>query len=110
MEIIVTVLKILAFAGTSLSILVLDYAYELPWLQIINSNNIRIAVMQGLKAKSQEKFNLSRDAEHVTIGRWQVSAFFDGVFASARTAAGKEGLGDESDEESSDHIFCSPLL
>lgn len=39
---------ILAFAGSSLSILVLDYAYDLPWLQIINSNNIGIAVMQGL--------------------------------------------------------------
>ena len=39
---------ILAFAGTSLSMLVLDYAYELPYLQVINSNNIGIAVMQGL--------------------------------------------------------------
>ena len=39
---------ILAFAGTSLSMLVLDYAYDLPFLQIINSNNIGIAVMQGL--------------------------------------------------------------
>ena len=28
--------------------LVLDYAYDLPYLQIINSNNIGIAVMQGL--------------------------------------------------------------
>lgn len=39
---------ILAFAGGSISMLVLDYAYDLPWLQIINSNNIGIAVMQGL--------------------------------------------------------------
>ena len=39
---------ILAFAGGSLSMLVLDYAYYLPYLQIINSNNIGIAVMQGL--------------------------------------------------------------
>lgn len=39
---------ILAFAGSSLSMLVLDYAYNLPYLQIINSNNIGIAVMQGL--------------------------------------------------------------
>ncbi|SCL86373.1 YibE/F family protein [Sporanaerobacter sp. PP17-6a] len=39
---------ILAFAGSSISMLVLDYAYDLPWLQIINSNNIGIAVMQGL--------------------------------------------------------------
>ncbi len=39
---------ILAFAGTSLSMLVLNYAYDLPFLQIINSNNIGIAVMQGL--------------------------------------------------------------
>ena len=28
--------------------LVLDYAYDLPYQQIINSNNIGIAVMQGL--------------------------------------------------------------
>jgi len=39
---------ILAFAGTSISMLLLDYAYDLPYLQIINSNNIGIAVMQGL--------------------------------------------------------------
>ncbi len=39
---------ILAFAGTSVSMLVLDYAYDLPILQIVNSNNIGIAVMQGL--------------------------------------------------------------
>ena len=39
---------ILAFAGGSVSMLVLDYAYDLSWLQIINSNNIGIAVMQGL--------------------------------------------------------------
>ena len=28
--------------------LLMDYAYDLPFLQIINSNNIGIAVMQGL--------------------------------------------------------------
>lgn len=39
---------ILAFAGTSVSMLVLDYAYDLPWLQVINSNNIGVAVMEGL--------------------------------------------------------------
>ena len=39
---------ILAFAGGSVSMLVLDYAYDLPFLQIINFNNIGIAVMQGL--------------------------------------------------------------
>lgn len=39
---------ILAFAGGSVSMLVLDYAYDLPLLQILNSNNIGIAVMQGL--------------------------------------------------------------
>ena len=38
----------LAFAGGSISMLVLDYAYALPSLQIINSNNIGIAIMQGL--------------------------------------------------------------
>ena len=39
---------ILAFAGGSISMLVLDYAYDLPFQQIINSDNIGIAVMQGL--------------------------------------------------------------
>ena len=39
---------ILAFAGGSISMLVLDYAYDLPYQQIINSNNIGIAIMQGL--------------------------------------------------------------
>lgn len=39
---------ILAFAGGSLSELLLDYAYALPYRQIINSNNIGIAIMQGL--------------------------------------------------------------
>lgn len=39
---------ILAFAGGSVSLLVLDYAYDLPFLQIINFNNIGIAVMQEL--------------------------------------------------------------
>lgn len=39
---------ILAFAGGSVSVLVLDYAYDLPILQILNSNNIGISVMQGL--------------------------------------------------------------
>lgn len=39
---------ILAFAGGSISELLLDYAYMLPYRQIINSNIIGIAVMQGL--------------------------------------------------------------
>ena len=39
---------ILAFAGSSLSMMLMDYAYDLPFLQIINSNNIGIAIMQGL--------------------------------------------------------------
>ena len=39
---------ILAFAGISVSTLLLDYAYDLPYQQIINSNNIGIAIMQGL--------------------------------------------------------------
>ena len=39
---------ILAFAGSSVSTLLLDYAYNLPYQQIINSNNIGIAIMQGL--------------------------------------------------------------
>lgn len=39
---------ILAFAGSSVSMLLMNYAYDLPFLQIINSNNIGIAVMQGL--------------------------------------------------------------
>lgn len=39
---------ILAFAGSSVSTLLLDYSYDLPYQQIINSNNIGIAIMQGL--------------------------------------------------------------
>ena len=39
---------ILAFTGSSVSMLIMDYAYHLPYLQIINSNNIGIALMQGL--------------------------------------------------------------
>ena len=39
---------IMAFAGSSVSTLLLDYAYDLPYQQIINSNNIGIAIMQGL--------------------------------------------------------------
>ena len=39
---------ILAFAGSSVSTLLLDYAYAHPYQQIINSNNIGIAIMQGL--------------------------------------------------------------
>lgn len=43
---------ILAFAGSSVSTLLLDYAYDLPYQQIINSNNIGIAIMQGLAGSS----------------------------------------------------------
>ncbi len=39
---------ILSFTGGSLSVLVLDYAYDLPVLQLINSNTILIEIMQGL--------------------------------------------------------------
>ena len=42
---------ILAFAGSSVSMLIMDYAYHLPYLQIINSNNIGIALMQGLSGR-----------------------------------------------------------
>ena len=39
---------ILAFAGGSLSVLVTYYAYQLPYLQIINSYGIGIELMQGI--------------------------------------------------------------
>lgn len=39
---------ILAFFGGSLGIWVMDYVYDLPWLQLINSNSIGIEIMQGL--------------------------------------------------------------
>ena len=39
---------ILAFFGGSLGIWVLDYTYDLPFLQLINSNSIGIEIMQGL--------------------------------------------------------------
>ena len=39
---------ILAFVGSNVSMLLLDYSYNLPYRQVINSNNIGIALMQGL--------------------------------------------------------------
>lgn len=39
---------ILAFTGGSLSVFILDYAYELPYRQIINSYSIGIEIMQGI--------------------------------------------------------------
>lgn len=39
---------ILAFFGGSLGIWVLDYVYNLPYLQLLNSNAIGIEIMQGL--------------------------------------------------------------
>lgn len=39
---------ILAFFGGSLGIWVLNYVYNLPYLQLINSNSIGIEIMQGL--------------------------------------------------------------
>ena len=39
---------ILAFAGGSLSTLVVDYAYNLPLMQLINSYSIGIEIMQGV--------------------------------------------------------------
>lgn len=39
---------ILAFAGGSLSELLLDYAYNLPYLQLINSYTIGIELMRGI--------------------------------------------------------------
>ncbi|MDO5521283.1 MAG: YibE/F family protein [bacterium] len=39
---------ILAFVGGSITTLVLDYAYDLPYLQLINSYSIGIEIMQGI--------------------------------------------------------------
>lgn len=39
---------ILAFVGSAVSELVINYAYNLPFRQIINSYNIRIEIMQGV--------------------------------------------------------------
>lgn len=39
---------ILAFVGGSLSTLVIDYAYDLPYEQLINSYSIGIEIMQGV--------------------------------------------------------------
>ena len=38
----------LAFAGGSVSMLLLDYAYDLPYLQIINMYDIGIEILQGI--------------------------------------------------------------
>ena len=39
---------ILAFFGGSLGVWVLDYVYDLPFLQLISSNAIGIEIMKGL--------------------------------------------------------------
>ena len=39
---------ILAFTGGSLSILVINYAYNLEYAQMINSYSIGIEIMQGI--------------------------------------------------------------
>ncbi len=39
---------ILAFAGGSISVLVIDYVYDLPFYQLINSYSIGIEIMQGV--------------------------------------------------------------
>jgi len=39
---------ILAFAGGSISVLVTNYVYDLPYIQVINSYGIGIEIMQGL--------------------------------------------------------------
>lgn len=39
---------ILAFAGGSISMLVMNYAYNLPYIQMINSYDIGIQIMQGI--------------------------------------------------------------
>lgn len=39
---------ILAFFGGSLGIWVLDYVYDLPYLQLINSNSIGLEIMKGI--------------------------------------------------------------
>lgn len=39
---------ILAFAGGSISIIVIDYVYDLPFYQLINSYSIGIEIMQGI--------------------------------------------------------------
>ncbi len=41
---------ILAFFGGSLGVWVLDYAYDLPYLQLINSNSIGVEIMKGFSA------------------------------------------------------------
>ena len=39
---------ILAYVGSAVSVLVINYAYNLPFRQIINSYNIGIEIMQGV--------------------------------------------------------------
>ena len=39
---------ILAFVGSGASTLLLNYAYELPYLQVVNSNYMVIEIMQGI--------------------------------------------------------------
>jgi len=39
---------ILAFTGSSLGIIVLNYVYDLPYRQVLNSNSMGIEIMQGI--------------------------------------------------------------
>lgn len=39
---------ILAYVGGSITTLMINYAYQLPYLQLINSYNIGIEIMQGV--------------------------------------------------------------
>lgn len=39
---------ILAFTGGSITVLIMDYAYNLPYLQIVNAYSIGIEIMQGI--------------------------------------------------------------
>lgn len=39
---------ILAFTGSSISVLILNYAYNLPYLQVINAYSTGIEIMQGI--------------------------------------------------------------
>ncbi|WP_337406740.1 YibE/F family protein [Mitsuokella jalaludinii] len=41
---------ILAVFGGSLGTWVLDYVYDLPFLQLLNSNSLDIVIMQGLSS------------------------------------------------------------
>lgn len=75
---------ILAFVGGSLSTLLVDYAYDLPYLQLINSNTIGIEIMRGISG---------------SIGVVMTVPFVAAIAAVLMTTGGGESRGMEIEDK-----------